>query len=193
MSTRLVAVCLVLGILNSVSDNRSQGAVQKPSQLRLIRWTPQYTLRLQIVGYEDLIVAADEQPIDEILAELTVPITIGLPFKRTLRIGKWSFSVSGLVTVTKKRQFAIDIKCAELLESDDMVFDEQGRLVPAISETKLQCSVVVKFGEEMNLGGMRSESEQHLPDGTIQRLVSNKSFCVRLEVYKPKTAPVGRR
>jgi hypothetical protein len=186
---RLLAVCLVLGILNSVSDNRSQGAVQKPSQLRLIRWAPQYTLRLQIVGYEDRIVAANQQPIDEILTELTVPITIGLPFKRTLRNDKSSFSVSGLVTVTKKRQFAIDIKCAELLESDVMVLDQYGRLVPAITKRSWHSSVVLKIGGVTNLGGMMSTRGRHLPDGSIQRRVSKRSIRGRLDLFKPGAAP----
>jgi|GEM_PF-2074638 hypothetical protein len=188
MYTRLVAVFVVLGTLSSATVDQTRGTVRRPSQVRLIRWTPQYTLRFQIVGYDDVIGAADEKPAGEILAELTVPITIGLPFKRTLRNGKWSFSVSGMVTVTKKRQFVIAVKCAELLESDDMVFDEHGRLTPAISETSVHSSVVVKIGEEINVGGCRGESEQHRPDGSIERRVSKKDFRLRLDVYKPKTA-----
>ena len=194
MFTRLVAVFVVLGTLSSAPVDQARGTVRRPSQPRLIRWTPQYTLRLQIVGYDDLVVAGDEEPTEEILAELTVPVTIGLPFKRTVRNGKSSFSVSGLVTVTKKRQFAIDIKCAEAMESDVMVFDQHGRLVPAISKRSWHSSPVLKFGGETDLGGMISTSALNLPDGSIRRRASRRIIRGRLDVYKPKTplAPTGR-
>lgn len=187
MCMRLVAVLVILGIVNSVSVRQSRGVVRRPSQQRLIRWTPQYTLRFQLVGYEDRIVVADEEPIDEILTELAVPITIGLPFKRSLRIGKRSFSVSGMVTKTEKRQLMIDVKCADLLESDDMVLDEHGRLVPAISGIKMHSSAIIKIGEEANLGGSNSGGEQWQPDGSIQRQMTKKRFWVRLEIYESNT------
>ncbi|MBT4867844.1 MAG: hypothetical protein HON53_22310 [Planctomycetaceae bacterium] len=186
MCTRLVAIIMVLGTLSSAPVDQARGAVRRPSQVRTIRWIPQYTLRLRIVGYDDLIVAADEESADEILTELTVPITIGLPFKRSLRNGKSSFSVSGLVTVTKKHQFAIDIKCAESLELDDLVFDEHGRLTPEISETKAHSLVGIKIGVERDVGGGSAANAKRLPDGSIQHRMTKKSFRVRLDVYKPK-------